>query len=264
MMTIATHVYVFHSCFCLKGSPWLRSISCMYQPSPLHSILKLQSSTFQYFVAFVHQVTLGTTQYNTIHHRGSLLIILNKSSLLVPPSQSSYLWWSMTLRRLQVSGHLPPHYWQPFMLCDYDFQFPLSVSRWTQPPAPALPAFRHRILPFHTAQSLISISLCSIFRRISSNIFTFRIIHANTFGVDTLDRPIFRFINKPWGCQGPGRVTESESHSSQHFTLSIIKCILSAGENILKGISPWLGTDWGHPDGFPIHRSVHTFPSNLL
>ena len=125
MMTIATHVYVFHSCFCLKGSPWLRSISCMYQPSPLHSILKLQSSTFQYFVAFVHQVTLGTTQYNTIHHRGSLLIILNKSSLLVPPSQSSYLWWSMTLRRLQVSGHLPPITDNP--LC---FVIMISSSPW--------------------------------------------------------------------------------------------------------------------------------------
>ena len=32
--------------------------------------------------------------------------------------------------------------------------------------------------------------------------------------------------------------------SSQHFTLSIIKCILSAGENILKGNSPCLGTSW--------------------
>ena len=36
------------------------------------------------------------------------------------------------------------------------------------------------------------------------------------------------------------RVTDS----SQHFTLSIIKCILSAGENILKGNSPCLGTSW--------------------
>ena len=132
------------------------------------------------------------------------------------------------------------------MLCDYDFQFPLSVSRWTQPPAPALLAFRHRILPFHTAQSLISISLCSIFRRISSNILTFRIIHANTFGVDTLDRPIFRFINKPWGCHRESdRVWVTfitTFYSFYHQMYPVCRRKHFKGDLSLTG--DWLGTPW--------------------
>ena len=45
-------------------------------------------------------------------------------------------------------------------------------------------------------------------------------------------------------------------HSSQHSTLSIIKCVgCLAGGRGFKGVSP--------ADGFPIHRSVRTFPRHL-
>lgn len=108
--------------------PSLRSISCMYQPSQLHSIPKLQSSTFQYFVTFVHQVTLVTTQQQYLTHH--LVFFINKSQwelVAVPPSLCPHIFdgpWRCAVCKCQDLSPRSPHHWQPFMLCDYDFHLP--------------------------------------------------------------------------------------------------------------------------------------------
>lgn len=92
-------------------------------------------------------------QYLT-HHLG---FFINKSQwelVTVPPSLCPHIFdgpWRCAVCKCQDLSPRSPHHWQPFMLCDYDFHPPLSVSRWTQPPA-AILAFLHRILPFHMAQ----------------------------------------------------------------------------------------------------------------
>lgn len=100
--------------------------------------------------SYISNNTVALLQY--IFNPISDPLFLKKWELLTVPPVCPHICdgpWRRAVCKCQDLSPRSPHYWQPFMLCDYDF--PPSVSRWTQPLATVL-AFLHRILPFHMAQ----------------------------------------------------------------------------------------------------------------
>ena len=162
MMTITAHIYVFHSCFCLHSSPPSgQFLACINH----HSSTRYQSYSHQPFN--ILSVKLHHNSIITILNTISDSLLLKKMRARDCPSSSvsSYLWWSMTLRRLRVSGSLfpLPHYWQPFMLCDYDFP-PAQV--WAGGHSPRPPSWHSYTGYYHFIwhNNLISITP-AVFRK---------------------------------------------------------------------------------------------------